>query len=94
MLIIAAEHSEHKYSTSQIYNGQIDPAAYTIDAHNVCRIKDHVAQPRRAGLVQGWCEGERSAVEEMEKLKVELADCTGIVDIDENEVRFSAGQLA
>ncbi|KAJ7832389.1 hypothetical protein B0H13DRAFT_2429722 [Mycena leptocephala] len=85
ILLLASENSEHEHSTSDIYNGALHPAAFNVDAHNACRIKDHLPQPRRAELVRGWCAGEGAALLEMERIKAETAECTGILDGDENE---------
>ncbi|KAJ7868000.1 hypothetical protein B0H13DRAFT_2559005 [Mycena leptocephala] len=85
-LLLASENSEHEYSTSEIYNGVLGPAAFNVDAHNACRIKDHLPQPRRVELVLGWCAGEGAALLEMERIKAETAECTGILDGDENEL--------
>ncbi|KAJ7088058.1 hypothetical protein B0H15DRAFT_296589 [Mycena belliarum] len=82
-LLLAAEQSEHQYSTSAIYNGVRDAAA--LDVHNACRVKDHLPSARRNELVRGWCAGDAAAVAEMDRIVAEMADCTGILDMDEHE---------
>ncbi|KAJ6523725.1 hypothetical protein B0H19DRAFT_1244125 [Mycena capillaripes] len=82
-LLLAAEKSEHAYSTSAIYNGA-RPAA-PIDALNACRMKDHLPQGERAALVRGWCAGDAAALAQVERLRADMTECTGILDVDENE---------
>ncbi|KAJ7495210.1 hypothetical protein FB451DRAFT_1360109 [Mycena latifolia] len=83
-LILASEQSEHRYSTSQIFNGLRDEAS--LDVHNACRMKDHLPQERRNDLVRGWCAGEAAALADIDRIQAEMAECTGIVDVDEREI--------
>ncbi|KAJ7477516.1 hypothetical protein FB451DRAFT_1454311 [Mycena latifolia] len=82
-LILASEQSEHRYSTSQIFNGVQDAAA--LGMRNTCRMKDHLPQERRNALVHGWCAGEAAALSEIQRSQAEMADCTGMVDVDERD---------
>ncbi|KAJ7475032.1 hypothetical protein FB451DRAFT_1397904 [Mycena latifolia] len=83
-LIVASEQSEHHYSTSQIFNRLRDEAA--LDARNACRMKDHLPQERRNALVRGWCAGEAAVLAEIGRIQAEMAECTGIVDVDGREI--------
>ncbi|KAJ6583087.1 hypothetical protein DFH09DRAFT_1275442 [Mycena vulgaris] len=82
-LVLTSENSEHHYSTSQLYNGRMGAAP--MDARNACRMRDHVPTARRNALVRGWCAGDPAVVEEMERIKADMVNCTGIVDLDEDE---------
>ncbi|KAJ7473475.1 hypothetical protein FB451DRAFT_1558684 [Mycena latifolia] len=85
-LILAAQESEHHYSTSRIFNTNSPASDAAADVRNACRIKDHVPPEQRDRLVRGLCAGDRAAAEAMEKIRTEMAACTGIVDMDEDEI--------
>ncbi|KAJ7495203.1 hypothetical protein FB451DRAFT_1387260 [Mycena latifolia] len=67
-----------------IFNGVQDAAS--LDVRNACRMKDHLPQERRNALVRGWCADEAAVLSEIERIQAEMAECTGIVDVDEREV--------
>ncbi|KAJ7836849.1 hypothetical protein B0H13DRAFT_1912832 [Mycena leptocephala] len=74
-LLLASENSEHEYSTSGYTTGRCT------QRHSMW-----TRTPRRAELTRGWCAGEGAALLEMERIKAETAECTGILDGDENEL--------
>ncbi|KAF7350727.1 hypothetical protein MSAN_01633800 [Mycena sanguinolenta] len=78
------------YSTSRIWNGEESPIgnrapSLNMDARKVCRISDHVRSEDRAALVRGICSGEDSASSQMEKIRLDMQDCTSIVDTEYSE---------
>ncbi|KAJ6522225.1 hypothetical protein DFH09DRAFT_1330704 [Mycena vulgaris] len=64
---------------SEIRNTNIRPRAFSTETE-ILRPQWH-----RGELVRGWCAGDESAVKEMQKVRAEMVNCTGIVDIDETE---------
>ncbi|KAJ7907361.1 hypothetical protein B0H13DRAFT_697466 [Mycena leptocephala] len=71
-----------QYSTSKIYNGERN---ISLDAHRACRIQAYVANPDRDRLVRGLCEGEAWAIEAMDQVRTDMAECTSILDSEESE---------
>ncbi|KAJ7067694.1 hypothetical protein B0H15DRAFT_872002 [Mycena belliarum] len=82
-LVIAAQQSEHNYSTSLIYNTN---SSVTLDVRNACRIREYIPYAARDRLVRGLCAGDPAANAEMQRIKVAMSGCTGIVDTDEDEI--------
>ncbi|KAJ7087489.1 hypothetical protein C8R44DRAFT_820203 [Mycena epipterygia] len=70
------------YSTSEIYNGQRN---FSLDAYKACRIQAYVPQSDRERLVKGFCEGEAWATERMDQVRIDMEQCTSIIDTDESE---------
>ncbi|KAJ6495902.1 hypothetical protein DFH09DRAFT_344477 [Mycena vulgaris] len=70
------------YSTSEIYNGQRN---FSLDAYKACRIQAYVPQSDRERLVRGFCEGEAWAMERMDQVRTDMAECTSILDTDDSE---------
>ncbi|KAJ7175057.1 hypothetical protein C8R43DRAFT_943329 [Mycena crocata] len=85
-LLLAANdgYELRPYSVSEIYNGDRN---FTLDASRACRIQAYVPQSDREHLVEGLCEGEDWAMERMEQVRSDMAECTSILDTDEREVR-------
>ncbi|KAJ7083277.1 hypothetical protein C8R43DRAFT_1142722 [Mycena crocata] len=82
-LVLSEEESEHHYSTSAVFNGPL--VAASMDTHTVCRIRDHIPHHRRDAVVRGWCAGEPTAVAELQRVSEDMRNCTGIVELDEDE---------
>ncbi|KAJ7465233.1 hypothetical protein FB451DRAFT_432501 [Mycena latifolia] len=80
--LVLASSKNYVYSTSKIWNGQED---VTVDAREACRIQDHIKRPDRRGLVRAWCAGEKWAIEKLQKVNAAMANCTSIMDTDEEE---------
>ncbi|KAJ7230231.1 hypothetical protein GGX14DRAFT_410180 [Mycena pura] len=84
--------SEHGYSTSEFWNGQLSgavgrrPLPLAMDGNRLCRIGDYVPHETRAGLVHGLCGGRPSALSEMADVKARMAHCKSIVDTDQAEL--------
>ncbi|KAJ6501000.1 hypothetical protein DFH09DRAFT_1361258 [Mycena vulgaris] len=85
-LLIASQKSEHKYSTSRIFNGLNNTAMSAADVRNTCRIREYLPVADRDRLVRGLCAGDASAMQEMKKIRAEMAECTSIVDTEEQEI--------
>lgn len=85
-------NSEHGYSTSEFWNGQLSsavgrrPLSLVMDGNRLCRLGDYMPRETRAGLVHGICEGRPSALREMANIKARMAHCKSIIDTDETEV--------
>ena len=90
-VIFDAKFEIDVYSTSRIWNGEESPIgnrapSLSIDARKACRISDYVPSEDRSALVRGICSGEESVTSQMEKIKLDMQDCTSILDTEINEV--------
>ncbi|KAJ7149485.1 hypothetical protein C8R43DRAFT_503880 [Mycena crocata] len=85
LILAANEAKDHGYSTSWIYNGDLDSADFTVDARKACRIKDFLPAADRDHLVRGLCAGDADALQSLETIKADMEDCTSIVDTNEGE---------
>ncbi|KAJ7475030.1 hypothetical protein FB451DRAFT_1397902 [Mycena latifolia] len=88
-LVFASEQSKHPTSTSHICDGVQGEAA--LDVHNTCLMKNYLPQEQRNALVRGGCAGEAGVLAEIERIQAEMAECTGIVDVDERERPVTVG---
>ncbi|KAJ7221590.1 hypothetical protein GGX14DRAFT_388733 [Mycena pura] len=80
LILASNEGRDHGYSTSRIYNGDMDASNFMLDSRKICRIEDYVSQPVRKRLVRGLCEGNADALDAISKIKADMESCTSIVD--------------
>ncbi|KAK7051837.1 hypothetical protein R3P38DRAFT_2762310 [Favolaschia claudopus] len=77
---------DHRYSQSEIYNANAE--SQTLNVTKACRVQDFIPHEDRDAVVRGWCAGEDSAIARLDDVKTRMADCTGILDTEVDEVRW------
>ncbi|KAJ6450433.1 hypothetical protein C8R47DRAFT_1171075 [Mycena vitilis] len=84
-LLLAANdpYELHPYSTSELYNGERD---FSLDVSRACRIQAYVPHDEREPLVRAFCEGQPWAIERMDQIRADMAECTSIVDTEDSSV--------
>ncbi|KAK7051831.1 hypothetical protein R3P38DRAFT_3593879 [Favolaschia claudopus] len=83
---------DHRYSQSEIYNANAE--SQTLNVTKACRVQDFIPHEDRDVVVRGWCAGEDSAIARLDEVRTRMADCTGILDTEVDEMgrhRASAG---
>ncbi|KAJ6458034.1 hypothetical protein C8R47DRAFT_1163656 [Mycena vitilis] len=82
-LLLAANdpYELRPYSTSELYNGERD---FFLDVSRACRIQAYVPHDERERLVRAFCEGQPWAIERMDQMRADMAECTSIVDTEDS----------
>ncbi|KAK7051829.1 hypothetical protein R3P38DRAFT_3593873 [Favolaschia claudopus] len=75
---------DHRYSQSEIYNANAE--SQTLNVTKACRVQDFIPHEDRDAVVRGWCAGEDSAIARLDDVKTRMADCTGILDTEVDEL--------
>ncbi|KAK7051825.1 hypothetical protein R3P38DRAFT_2857453 [Favolaschia claudopus] len=80
---------DHRYSQSEIYNANAEltnAESQTLNVTKACRVQDFIPYEDRDVVVRGWCAGEDSAIARLDDVKTRMADCTGILDTEVDEL--------
>ncbi|KAK7051840.1 hypothetical protein R3P38DRAFT_3593893 [Favolaschia claudopus] len=75
---------DHRYSQSEIYNANAE--SQTLNVTKACRVQDFIPHEDRDVVVRGWCAGEDSAIARLDEVRTRMADCTGILDTEVDEL--------
>ncbi|KAJ7614939.1 hypothetical protein FB45DRAFT_1064563 [Roridomyces roridus] len=81
--LVLSESRNWDYSTSEIFNEQLNPEDYTVDVRKACRIQDHIIPHERSDFVRGLCRGDRETEEKMTRIAALMENCTSILDLED-----------
>ncbi|KAK7051821.1 hypothetical protein R3P38DRAFT_3172136 [Favolaschia claudopus] len=62
------------------------PNPQTLNVTKACRVQDFIPHEDRDVVVRGWCAGEDSAIARLDEVRTRMADCTGILDTEVDEL--------
>ncbi|KAK7051807.1 hypothetical protein R3P38DRAFT_2857437 [Favolaschia claudopus] len=72
------------FGWNEIYNANAE--SQTLNVTKACRVQDFIPHEDRDAVVRGWCAGEDSAIARLDDVKTRMADCTGILDTEVDEL--------